>query len=68
MKRYGLCKAIESLTNGCEIEYNLIDQTYRVVDKDLNVIGYITFDLFTKLLNTGTIHLQAQHHLVRFYA
>lgn len=58
MKRYGEKATKELLKNGYYItyfEWFNINSGYKITDKDYNIIGYITFDLWLKLKNQDVI-------------
>lgn len=52
LKRYGEKEVKEALKNGYYIafyEWFTLNAGYKVIDKNRNVVGYITFDLWLKL-------------------
>ena len=58
MKRYGKKAVEKALKDGYYIayfEWFTLNAGYKVIDKDRNIIGYITFDLFAKLKNDDII-------------
>ena len=58
MKRYGKKATIEALKNGYYIayfEWFTLNAGYKIIDKERNIIGYITFDLWVNLLNQDII-------------
>lgn len=58
MKRYGEKATIEALKNGYYIayfEWFTNNSGYKIIDKDRNIIGFVTFDLWAKLIQKDII-------------
>lgn len=58
LKRYGKKAMIEALKNGyyiCFYEWFTLNAGYKVINKDRDIIGYITFDLWLKLKQENII-------------
>lgn len=58
MKRYGEKATLEALKNGFYIayfEWFTINSGYKIIDRDRNIVGFITFDLWAKLIQKRII-------------
>ena len=71
MKRYGRKEAIEAVKAGnliVDYDWYTIHAGYKVTTWNLDVLGYITFDLFMQLVNEGVIVKFGAHWSFQRYA
>jgi hypothetical protein len=57
-KRYGKQATLAALKNGFYIAYYewfTLNAGYKIIDKDRNIVGFITFDLWVNLLQENVI-------------
>lgn len=70
MKRYGKQKTIEALKNGYYIafyDWFMLNGGYKIIDRDRNIIGYMTFDLWLDLKRNDIITTYVKEYSIEIY-